>query len=467
MFSLLVACLMQRAPFLERLLSLKWSSAQLLGFSHGLIFFEPFKNVCFVVLFILNVLLPFKNFSLIKAMARLSPQVLSLGRVAVAQPRVAQPAAQPAKPPKQHVRGAGAKRGGGRVQDFGLLSLLFWWLLLLKVFESFIFCYYMSLILALLLGSFRDDLLFFEVSLNTPKTSWNTWESVWTVGPWYMWLCNDVNEMMLNLVTVDFWWLWEGRCYQTEDFFYVELECGMIRFYKEKETIHHCVGSIWYTKHHKAKLCLRLPTIVLTYSALCHARLYQICQKDPNSIDKTEMGGFVADQKPFASLHVSDHRKFERYVTLFEPLKAQTPTNDWKSNWNCQTHTIKDLQTILPTHLDLFLPTHFKSSRSPSLANGLWCSLHGACAWRLVGWMTVWMGPGVGERGGRKTDIVVLVDKLCGFCWYVVVCSCVVWKMLKRTLEEFQNKKIQQVLYGCSVEEYDLGAWFFWQNNLK
>ena len=40
MFSLLVACLMQRAPFLERLLSLKWSSAQQLGFSHGLIFFE-------------------------------------------------------------------------------------------------------------------------------------------------------------------------------------------------------------------------------------------------------------------------------------------------------------------------------------------------------------------------------------------------------------------------------------------
>ena len=36
MFSLLAACLMQRAPILERLLSLKWSSAQLLGFSHGL-----------------------------------------------------------------------------------------------------------------------------------------------------------------------------------------------------------------------------------------------------------------------------------------------------------------------------------------------------------------------------------------------------------------------------------------------
>ena len=36
MFSLLAACLMQRAP--ERLLSLKWSSAQLLGFSYGLIF---------------------------------------------------------------------------------------------------------------------------------------------------------------------------------------------------------------------------------------------------------------------------------------------------------------------------------------------------------------------------------------------------------------------------------------------
>ena len=49
MFSLLVACLMQRAPFLERLLSLKWSSAQLLGFSHGLIFcFLPYG--CFAIL---------------------------------------------------------------------------------------------------------------------------------------------------------------------------------------------------------------------------------------------------------------------------------------------------------------------------------------------------------------------------------------------------------------------------------